>query len=99
MARASIPSRYAKATIISDSGVTYTGIRPQVATEPRATDIFYTVQSGDTLHHIAARQLGDPRLWWVVADFNDVLNPFDALIVGATVRLPSQQRLWTEVLA
>lgn len=92
-------SRYRYSTIIRmEDGTEYYADRPAFSTQPRADDRYYDVRAGDTLQSIAYALLGDARYWWVVADFNDILDPFAELVPGTTLRLPSYARLWTEVL-
>ena len=43
---------------------------------------------GDRIDLLAYRYLGDPTLWWVICDFNDIAFPLE-LTVGATLRIPS----------
>lgn len=37
----------------------------------------HTVATGDRLDLVAARHLGDPELWWRVADANGAVRPSD----------------------
>lgn len=91
-------SRYKKTSRITRNGITYLGLRVSRPYEDRGDDIFYEVRAGDTLSLIAHRYFGEASLWWVVADFNDILDPFEDLVQGDVLRLPSQSRLWMEVL-
>ncbi len=45
----------------------------------------YTVTQGDRLDIIAARYLGDPTLFWRIADANRALRPEDLVAVVGTV--------------
>lgn len=48
----------------------------------------YTVKQGDTMENIAARQLGDPRRYWEIADVNpQVQFPWD-ISPGDAIRVP-----------
>lgn len=62
----------------------------------------YTLVEGDTWSNIAYRFLGDSYLWWVVCEWNRVVNPYDELIegiaAGRTIQVPSVQRVNFEVL-
>lgn len=93
------PSRYRDAAIIGDGTNLYFGRRTIGNTLPRGDDRFATVRMVDNLHLIAFRAFGDERLWWVVADFNDILDPMADLVPGTVLRVPSMTRLWLEVLA
>jgi nucleoid-associated protein YgaU len=48
----------------------------------------YTVQSGDTLTRIAAREYGDPALWRVIADENRDLASVRSLVPGTLLVIP-----------
>jgi hypothetical protein len=51
-----------------------------------------TVGAHDRLDLVTARTLGDPELFWRVADANNALNPFDLTSVpGRTLRVPLPQ--------
>jgi len=53
--------------------------------------------SGDRLWRIAARELGDPRLWWVLAKLNN--KPTEALFeAGDVVKIPLNIGIALEVL-
>jgi hypothetical protein len=42
---------------------------------------------------IAALFLGEPRMWWVIAQYNNVLDPFAELSEGALIYIPSTERV------
>jgi hypothetical protein len=93
-----LPSRYRYSTRVTLDGNVYYGGRPPVVNDPRMDDVYYEVGSGESYQSVAHSLLGDFRLWWVVADFNDVMNPMEELVPGQTLRVPSRGRLWMEVL-
>ena len=98
MRRPNATSRYRNSSVLVDGTEVYLGPRQVPATHFSAQDRYYRVVSGDDLTRVAAKVLGDPRYWWVVADFNDILDPFAELEEGAELRLPSQRRLMMEGL-
>ena len=51
----------------------------------------YVVQPGDSYSALAARSLGDPGLFLILARYNDSRNPSD-LRVGEVLRLPGRSR-------
>ena len=53
----------------------------------------YLVQPGDTWQNISLRQLGTAELWWVIAEFNRVLDPFTELVEGMRLVIPSPTRI------
>lgn len=52
----------------------------------------YYVCDGDTLQKIAARELNNPELWTLIADYNQ-LSPFDILTPGQKIFIPDRQEL------
>ncbi len=56
----------------------------------------YTVQPGDTLFGIAAREYGDGELYPVIARMNQLANP-DLILVGQELLVPyvTYRHLWT----
>lgn len=50
--------------------------------------VYYTWRTRDRIDKLAARYLGDPKLWYRIADFNpEITNIFD-LKPGTTLRIP-----------
>lgn len=45
----------------------------------------YVIQEGDTLQSIAYSIYGDSGFWWIIAETNNILNPFEELVVGNTL--------------
>ena len=68
-------------------------IREKIDTSMADTDNVYTVKEGDNLRDIAHKRLGDARLYWVIADFNKIIDPFEKLSVGKALRMPSLKRV------
>lgn len=92
------PSRYRNATLVANGENLYYAARATLDATKRSDDRYVDVRLGDTIHSVSHRELGDMRLWWVVADFNDITDPFADLAVGTTLRVPSITRLWMEIL-
>lgn len=85
-------SRYASSCIESvpdSSGVYHATVYPGCHTATQYRYTTYRVQYGDRLDTIATTALGDPELWWRVADVNpEILYP-DSLTPGMVIRVPS----------
>lgn len=59
-----------------------------------ATLQFYQVREGDRADSIAARTLGDPLLWWRLADANGVIDPSELTrTLGEKLRITAQKDL------
>ena len=59
------------------------------------SDIVYTVENfyEGRLDLIASVFYNEPRYWWVIAQYNNVLNPFTEIIAGRILLIPSKDRL------
>lgn len=51
----------------------------------------HVLAAGERLDTLAARYLGDDRLYWVLALCNDIVDPFD-IAPGLTLRIPRDIR-------
>lgn len=69
-----------------------------LAEDPTAPDPRAVVTTGTRLAVLAHDAWDRADLWWVIADVNDVLDPFN-LPVGAELRVPALDRVLVEVLA
>lgn len=54
-------------------------IRPRVSGTTYVGHTEYKVSDVDTWSRIAWAKLGDSKLWWVIADLSDVVDPYDDL--------------------
>ena len=48
---------------------------------------WYQVEEEEYLDNISAKYYGTPLLWWMVANFNDIVNPFEALEPGESLKI------------
>jgi nucleoid-associated protein YgaU len=48
----------------------------------------HQVQQGDRIDVLAARYLGDPLLYWRIADANLAVQPDDPVVLGASLIIP-----------
>lgn len=62
---------------------------------PDITDTEYVIEArhAGRLDTIAYLFLNDTRLWWVIAQFNAVLDPFHEIVEGRVLRIPSKERV------
>lgn len=62
-------------------------------TSQLSRDVSYVeheIRSGDTLDSISDKYYGRPDLYWVIADFNGLLDPFERLWGNMkTIRVPT----------
>jgi hypothetical protein len=59
------------------------------------TDITYTVERkfAGRIDQIASLFLGEPRHWWIIAQYNNILDPTAEIVEGATLVIPSPERV------
>lgn len=50
--------------------------------------IKYTVEQGDTYDSIALAMYNNPTYWWVITDFNRILDPFETPVKGTVIKVP-----------
>jgi nucleoid-associated protein YgaU len=85
-------SRYAGCVLYVDGSDEFIGARSRIETASQSDDVFHVVQAGDRIDLLAYRYLGDPTLWWVICDYNDIFFPLD-LELGAVLRIPSVEHV------
>ena len=56
--------------------------------DPTATTYFHTVVAGETIELLAFRYLGSSTAWWMIADANPAVFPFD-LTPGSVLAIPT----------
>lgn len=91
-------SRYAACPLYVDGLDEFIGNRSRMDAPSQPDDIFHVVEAGDRIDLLSCRYLGDPTLWWVICDYNDVFFPLD-LELGMVLRIPSIEHLQMHVLS
>lgn len=61
--------------------------------EKQTSFVKHKIKSGDTLDSLALYYYGNPTYYWIIADFNDILDPFLPLVVGEIISIPTFQAL------
>ena len=59
------------------------------------TDIIYAVENfyENRLDLIASVFYNEPRYWWIIAQYNNVIDPFSEITAGRVLRIPAKDRL------
>lgn len=62
----------------------------------RYSDIFHTVKINEVgrLDLIAYQYYKNPLLWWVIAQANDIYDPFTDMQLGMSIRIPLLETLY-----
>lgn len=85
-------SRYRNAAVISTpdaKGDYHPTLYSMIAADPRRASFRpYVFSQGDRLDLIADQILGDPTLWWVIADLNPEHPNADEIPAGTVIRVP-----------
>lgn len=94
--------RYLDQTAASGPEVFFGPRAPVLLPEPAtptagSADVRITVPAGAKLGLIAHEFYSDARLWWVIADASDIIDPFD-IAAGTELRIPDLSRVQAEVL-
>lgn len=60
-----------------------------------ATDLVYTIeeQFAGRIELISYAFYAEARYWWVIAQYNNILDPFSEIVPGRVLYIPSLERL------
>ena len=50
--------------------------------------INHRVEQNDTLDKLALQYYNNPTKFWIIADFNRILNPYEPLKIGTILKIP-----------
>ena len=64
------------------------GITSHLKTE-NTKYVNHIVKQNDTLDSIALYYYNNPTYYWIVADFNKIQDPYEKLIVGSILKIPT----------
>jgi len=67
----------------------------RISFERDETDIAYTVENfyEGRLDLISSVFYNDPRYWWLIAQYNNILDPFSEITPGRVLLIPTKDRL------
>lgn len=94
-------SRYNWSVLYVDSrNGDFWGTRQPLRLREHNSDSFHVVTDADSkrIDLIAWKYYQDVRLWWVIAEFNNINNPLE-IPEGTTLRIPSYERVQMKVIA
>ena len=86
--------------LVPEKTVEYMSLHEPVRFQERDDNLTFTARKGDRLDHIAVVFYRDPKLFWVLADYqpNPIMNPMLPLEKGRIIYGPSLERLQQEIL-
>lgn len=50
---------------------------------------YHTIQPGDTLDSLALYYYSNATKYWIIADYNRIIDPYAKLEVGSKIKIPS----------
>lgn len=89
-----INSRYADCNILEittkeNDSYTYLTIRRDIEQYNTEENYYtYVIKEQDRLDLIAEKIYKDPTKWWLIADVNSIISPFDKLEIGRILLIP-----------
>lgn len=90
--------RYKNCKILTDTetGEVLLSTREITKIKLSVDDRYHTVQANEVgrLDLIAYNYYGNPLLWWVIAQANDIYDPFNAPEVNTMIRIPSLVKMY-----
>ncbi len=99
MSELDVTSRYNWSVYYVDpKGGDFYGTRQPLKLREDVSDLFHVVSDSDRIDLIAYRYYGDVRLWWIIAELNNILNPLE-ILPGTILRIPTYERIQMQVLS
>ena len=85
-----IDSRYFGSDLIEDTGMLFRGTYSLYIPPLKDTDTYTQIRAGESgrLDLVAYRTYKNPRLYWVIAQANGIINPIEEAVVGLILRIP-----------
>jgi hypothetical protein len=82
----------------TDTGEKILSSRDVVAIPPNVEDTLHTLRSHEVgrLDILAQLYYNNSLLWWVIAQANDIRDPFMTIPVGTVLRIPALSSLYSE---
>ena len=65
-----------------------TSLERTITGNVNASSKVHTVLPGQTIQNIALQYYGDSGSWYYIADFNNILDPFEEVIPGKELLIP-----------
>lgn len=50
---------------------------------------YHIIKRNDTLDSLALYYYNNPTYFWIIADFNNIIDPYEALKVGERIKIPA----------
>ena len=88
-------SRYRNTEVYAKGGTSFFGLWQKIHIPHNDFDEEITVESSHigALDLLAHEVYGDSSLWFVIASYNNILDPFYGVSAGDTLRIPAKERV------
>lgn len=85
-----IDSRYFGTALLEDAGIVFRATYPLKSIELADTDVFTRVRADEVgrLDLVAKRVYNNPKLYWFIAQANEIINPIEDVLVNTPLRIP-----------
>jgi len=90
--------RHTQNDIVIENGKEIVEITTPIDTTFNESDEFIDVSQGQTLRAVAWKVYGDARLYWIIAEYNNIIDPFTIFAAGTRLRYPTLKRVQSELL-
>lgn len=57
----------------------------------------HVIKQGDTFDTLALRYYKNPTLYWVICSYNHIQDPFEPLVAGQTIKIPTLSNIEFDV--
>lgn len=93
-----VEDRYKNCKILEDidTGDILLSTREDITIHKKSSDIYHRVKSHEIcrLDILAHLYYQNPLLWWVIAQANDIYDPFENIDPGTLIRIPGIETLY-----
>lgn len=86
-------------TYVNRSSQTFLILRPPLNLPSASSDVYVTI-SQDIANRpdlISQKAYGTPDLWWVIYEYNNIVDPLFDLQVGQIIKIPDKNRVVTAI--
>jgi hypothetical protein len=86
---------YVAGTYKGDSLIEHWDLYVKIDIPPDTRDFYHLVKNMDIgrLDRLAYTYYANTRLWWVIAEANNIINPIDEMKPGQSLRIPYKSRV------
>lgn len=91
-------SRFRFSPIIREGDIYYLTPPEQIRFKDYQDNIIHFWSQKDRLDLLAQTYYGDFKLWWIIAEFNDIMYFFDEIEIGRKIIIPRLTTVVSDIL-